>query len=247
MSDEFHREIIEALPREAIGVVLYGSVARGDSSSTSDIDLLIISNEHKTTRSVGRANVTTYDEDQFRSAAGSIYGMHLARDSVVLHDSGNVEQMISEFGEVDGPRATRRVAQLAMLLELPEAELRLHLPGFVRHARYVLRTATYLEALKVGEPCFSVAELAERANDPELLSLLSSHPDVQGEPNWQVLIELRRRLRAIVPAVAAIEYETLADTIVGFATTQPDISDAAILILNRGSSDPYAVIPRVIL
>lgn len=240
-------EILAALPSRAFGIVLYGSIARGDSSSTSDIDLLLISDDHETTRSVGRVNVTTYDEDQFRSADGTIFGMHVARDGLVLHDAGGVAKAIDLFGDVDVLRVERRLAELASLLDLPEAERRRHLPGFIRHARYVLRTAIYLAALKAGQPCFSVAELAERAGDPGLVKLLSSHPAVQGEPTWELLEELRRRVDAIAPPSFEAEFETLHDAIVGLGVTHPDVSDAAVMILNRRSSDPYAVIPRVIL
>ena len=244
---QFHEEILEAMPADAVGVVLYGSVARGDISAASDIDLLVISDDHETTRAVGRANVTIYDEDQFRSAAGTLYGMHIARDGVVLHDSGDISGTIATFGDVEVRRVQRRLSQLAMLMELPDGALRSHLPGFIRHARYVLRTATYLAALEEGKPCFSVSELAERAGDPELVALLSSHLSVQGEPTWEVLMELRQRVREQAASERAIEFETLADAIVGYAQILPDVSDSGILILNRRSSDPYAVIPRVIL
>lgn len=247
VNSQFHEEIIEALPFVAVGIILYGSVARGDTSANSDIDLLVLGDDHETTRAVGRVNVTTYDEDQFQSAAGTIYGMHIARDGIVLHDSGNVARTIADFGEVDAGRVQRRLSELARLLEFPDEELRSHLPGFIRHARYVLRTATYLEAFSDGEPCFSVRELAERARDPDLVSLLSSHAPVQGEATWAVLMELRRRVRMKAAPIRAMEFDTLADAIVGHAEELPDLSDAAILILNRRSSDPYAVIPRVIL
>lgn len=240
-------EILAALPCQATGIVLYGSMARGDSSSTSDIDLLIISDDHETTRSVGRVNITTYDEDQFRSADGTIFGMHVSRDGVVLHDAGGIAESIASFGEVDVNRVERRLSELAVLLDLPEAEIRRYLPGFIRHARYVLRTATYLAALRAGQPCFSVSELAARAHDPELVKLLSSHPAVQGEPTWEVLEELRRRVRAATAPVLELAFETLHDAIVGLGPTHVDVSDAAIMILNRRSSDPYTVIPRVIL
>ena len=244
---EFHEEILRSVPDRAIGVVLYGSVARGDASGASDIDLLVIADLHDKNRAVGRTNVTTYDEDQFRSAAGTLYGMHIARDGVVLHDSGSVEKDISNFGEVDVERVEGRLAQLAMLLEFPDTELRSNLQGYSRHARYVLRTATYLAALKDGKPCFSVSELADLNGDPSLVALLSSHLPVQGEATWDSFLELRRRSRKLVQPEAAMEYDSLSDAIVGFIHTRPDLADAGILLLERSSTDPYAAIPRVIL
>lgn len=247
VNPKFHEEILDALPARAFGVVLYGSVARGDTSSASDIDLLVVADGHEKTRAIGRVNVTSYDQDQFRSAAGTLYGMHIARDGVLLHDSGGIHETILDFGDVDILRVEKRLSQLAVLLEFPDDELKIHLQGFTRHARYVLRTATYLAAIKAGKPCFSVSELAEQSGDPSLVHLLSSHPEVQGDPTWQNFLELRRRLRERIRPDDKIEYDSLNDAVVGFARTSPDISDAAILILNRKSSDPYSVIPRVIL
>lgn len=247
IQEDVVHDLLSALPRQAIGIVLYGSQARGDSGPYSDIDLLVVENDHGPARSRGRVNLSTYDADQFASARGTLFGMHLARDGLVLHDAGGVRLAMQQFGEIDQPRLWRRIRTLSSLLRLPPAEFQAHLAGFVRHARYVLRTGTYAKAIQEGKPCFSVAELADRFKDVELRVLLSSHPKIQGPPSFEVLAALTSRIEVMTGGIPPIGYQRLADVIVGVLEQEPELADAAILILDRKPDGPYTEIPRVIL
>ncbi|WP_170207466.1 nucleotidyltransferase domain-containing protein [Subtercola boreus] len=239
-------EIVVALPTRAVGVILYGSYARGDYTASSDIDLLAVSQHPGSTIASGRANLSTYDLEQFATAIHTLFGAHLARDAVVLHDSdGVVIDQLATFGGIDLERLWSRVRNLAKLLTLPIDEQHFRLDGFVRHARYVLRTATYARAFETGSPCFSVAELAGRFKDPDLIKLLSSHSDVQGPPTPELLYELRVRIETLSGEIESLAAETLTDVIVEFDDT--DLGDAAILILGNHDGSPYTIIPRVIL
>jgi len=239
-------EVLASLPVRAVAVILYGSYARGDYSDSSDIDLLAVEQTPRPTRAAGRVNVSTYDLAQFATASHTLFGTHLARDGIVLHDSDRLitDQLVS-FGNIDLDRLWGRVRSLARLLSLPREEQHARLDGFVRHARYVLRTATYARALQAGPPCFSVAELAERFDDPDLRRLLSSHREVHGSPTTAVLRELHRRIEQLIGGIDPIGFDSLTDVIVAFDET--DLGDSAILILGNNDGSPYTVIPRVIL
>lgn len=247
LSPAVEKALIRALPDRAVGVVLYGSQARGDATSVSDVDLLVVADHHSPSRAVDIVNVATYDVEQFESARGTLFGMHVARDGLVLHDAGGLQSMIESFGPIDTEQLWKRLSALASILKLPFKEQLANLPGFVRHARYVLRTATYAQAIGDGNPCFSVAELSERFNDPNLKVLLSSHPDVQGPPSTETLKELARRVMAVVPNVADPVHSSLADLIVAEQATRPELADSAVMILGRSGDGPYTEIPRVIL
>lgn len=239
-------EVLSALPRGAIAVILYGSYARGDYTESSDIDLLIVGEAPRPTVASGRANVSTYDHRQFLTASHTLFGAHLARDGILLHDvGGHVQQLLASFGEIDLDRLWGRVRSLARLLTLPPEEQTARLEGFVRHARYVLRTATYARAIQEGTPCFSVSELAERFHDSDLRWLLSSHQGVQGPATTAILGELQTRIEQLIGDIEPIGFDTLADVIVEFDDT--DLGDSAILLLGNHDGSPYTIIPRVIL
>ncbi|NYF16564.1 hypothetical protein HDC37_001389 [Microbacterium sp. AK009] len=235
-----------ALPLRAIGAILYGSYARGDYADASDVDLLIVEHAPRPTVASGRVNVSTYDLSQFATAGHTLFGNHLARDGLVLHDTDDlVAKMLASFGDIDLERLWERVRSLARLLTLPREEQHAKLDGFVRHARYVLRTATYARAFRPGPPCFSVTELAERFDDPALAQLLSSHPEVHGPPTTEVLADLHGRIEQLIGWIEPIGFDSLTDVIIEFDDT--DLGDSAILVLGNNDGSPYTIIPRVIL
>lgn len=239
-------EILAAFPLQSVAVILYGSYARGDYSKDSDIDLLAVADIPRPTRAFGRVNVSTYEPRQLGSAGGTLFGTHLARDGVLLYDeSGAVARQLASFGDIDLELVWDRVRNLARLLTLPLTEQESRLDGFVRHARYVLRTATYARAYSPGPPCFSVTELSERFEDPELRTLLSSHPSVHGPSTLATLAELRDRIEALLGGIEPIGLDSITDVIVEFDET--DLGDAAMLILGNRDGSPYTIIPRVIL
>jgi hypothetical protein len=58
----------------AIGIILYGSYARGDRETGSDVDLLAVADWPGGSRKLGIANVATYTPAQLASARGSLSG-----------------------------------------------------------------------------------------------------------------------------------------------------------------------------
>lgn len=173
--------------------------------------------------------------------------MHLTRDGLVVHDAGGVQLALGQFGPIDQLRLWQRMRTLSSLLSLPPAEQQANLGGFVRHARYVLRTGIYAKAILEGDPCFSISDLADRFDDAELRVLLSSHPQIQGDPSVEVLGALTSRIESLTGGIPAIGYTRLSDVIVAVQEDESELADAAILILNRKNDGSYTEIPRVIL
>ncbi|WP_241737189.1 hypothetical protein [Dietzia sp. CQ4] len=174
--------------------------------------------------------------------------MHLARDGIVLHDTENrTAELLSKFTAPDPQDLIGRIRDFSILLELPVEEQIEYLTGLCQVARYLLRSAIYAAALGDGDPCFSVAELADRFNQPELTSLLSSHPGQYPEPSLEVLNDLKYRLSLVVGAPPSDSYETLHDLIIGSSISNPDLEKLATLALGVGEGLPYAELPKVIL
>jgi hypothetical protein len=230
----------------AIAILLYGSYARGDQESGSDVDLLVVAERPGGSRKLGIANVATYTPAQLASARGSLFGMHLARDGRVLHDSDHlVAGLLSSMGEPDPAVLFRRIRHLGAVLDGDPSD---HLGGRIRVARYLLRTAVYVAALADGEPCFSVRELAVRAREPALVRILASDPDSAPVPSPAVLDDLLARLGDIVGPIASDPYRGLRNLIVAEWFDDPARASLGVLVL-AGDQDEldYTALAKVIL
>lgn len=103
LDQEFLESLIDAFPARPIAVVLFGSVARGEDTAASDIDLLIVFDRGvPITRSLYRGFDETVDISHFRYPAnphmvslpespgdcGSLW-FEVALDGVVLWEDGS--------------------------------------------------------------------------------------------------------------------------------------------------------------
>jgi len=140
--------------------------------------------------------MSAYTPEQLASASGTLFGMHLQRDGKIVFDhAGHLGELLAHMGRPNPDTLFARIRHLGAVLEdLPGQ----HLLGRTRVARYLLRTAVYVQALAVGEPCFSLRELADRAGDPGLVARLSSNPEVAPPATQQMLDELVNRLVQVV-------------------------------------------------
>lgn len=232
----------------ALGVLLYGSWARRDASALSDLDLLLLSDVRRRAGMSDKVSVSLYSSAQLREAHQTLYGMHLVRDGIILHDSaGELERILSTFSPPAPDDLLRRVREFGVILHVTSEDRLQYLPGLAQVARYLLRTATYALALQDGDPCFSIGKLAVRFNQPELATLLSSHPGVYPQPTLEMLVDLTDRLTFAVGPLPANPYGSLHALIVATSVTDPDVSHLATFALGADESLPYSEIPKVVL
>jgi predicted nucleotidyltransferase len=234
---------------DTLGLMLYGSRARGDFTDTSDVDILRLSRRPSHTYSIGRISVSSYTPEQLESASGTLFGTHLVRDGVVLFDPTSVlSRTIARLTSANPTDLISRVRDYSIILDQPLEEQGRYVSGLVRLARYLLRTATYAHAMLQGRPCFSVRELADRFAQPELVYLLSSHPDEAGQPTLQLLADLKARLENSIGQSAQNPWGSLAALAV--ATWESDRIVAALTIRamsEDSASLSYTDLPKVLL
>jgi hypothetical protein len=241
--------VLHAMPAEAGGLLLYGSRARGDFGLASDIDLLVLRDAPAGTIVRDRVSLSSYTADQLASASGTLFGMHLARDGVILHDhDGQLHSLLDGMGEPDPAALFDRIRHLAAVLSLEGEERERYSSGQARVARYLLRTAIYVAAIAQGQPCFSVRELAARFNDPVLAMILSSDPATNGGCSRPVVDDLLRRLDATVGDLAPNTYRSVRTLVVAEWFEDPDRAALGTLVLaDTDAPFDYAALPKVLL
>ncbi|HWJ96734.1 MAG TPA: nucleotidyltransferase domain-containing protein [Acidimicrobiales bacterium] len=242
-------DALDLLPPHCEAAMIYGSRARGDHRPDSDLDVLALVDSPRGSRSSGRVSVSCYTGAQLRSASGSLFGMHLRRDGKVLIDpDGVLQAILHDLRDPDPQDLFDRVNHFSALLGVDRADARNHLPGLVRLGRYLLRTAVYAEAIKTGNPCFSVAELAVRFEDPALEQILDSSPLANPDPTADDLSDLRRRLERWTGPSPSAPWSTLAQWAVAEWSTDRMRATLATLALG-GSEEPfdYSELPKVTL
>ena len=188
---ETSSHVLGLVPGTSIAVLLYGSRARHDHTPESDVDVLTLVDHPAGSKSAGGVNMSYYTRDQLRSSSGTLFGMHLRRDGRVVTDTNSeLATILDGLGGPDPHLLMRRVHHFCTLLLVNQDEQYRHLTRLVRLSRYLLRSAIYGRAIKEGQPCFSVRELAVRFEDPELVELLSSHAPSDERATPEVLVAL---------------------------------------------------------
>lgn len=240
-------EAAQIVGEGVIGVLLYGSYARGDANAHSDVDILVLAERPAGSRSTGTASASVYTPAQLATAAGTLFGMHLDRDGIIVSDTGGqLAGLLSAMGEPDPAEVFAQIRHLgAVLGDSPEDA---HLPGRVRVARYLLRTGTYVAALAEGRPCFSVQELAVRAGDASLVEILTSRPDSDQTATRAVLADLRDRLDTVVGGVEDSPHGSLRNLVVAeWYEDRSRASLGALALADDSSGFDYTALTKVLL
>lgn len=246
ISQELVKDVPE-LPADLLGLLIYGSQARGDAVESSDLDLLGLVPASKPSASSGNVNVSYYTAAQLGSGIGTLFGFHLKRDSkLVVDEFGYLRAAVDDMGQVDTGRLLARVRVMSQLFTTLDRDLPKYLPGLLREARYLLRSCLYAQAIAVGDPCFSVRELSVRLRDPTLTTLLASRQAT--EPTTNDLHECLSRLQKIIGDFPPSEHGSLEATLVNEWGQASDVLSMAFMALGTSEvGDDYAEVDKILL
>lgn len=168
---QLRAEVAASLRGESLGVMLYGSQARGSAETDSDVDVLQVVSAGSGAYRNGRVTVTAYTPAHLRlmAAQGSLFILHLRVDGVILFDrAGVLRGALDSYvppEDYDILRAALTEAAGALLVEGPELDTYGQAIG--RMGIYLLRTLVYAQCAAFGKPTFDV----ELAADSERLNL----------------------------------------------------------------------------
>lgn len=235
------------LPPDLEAMLVYGSRARGDAGTNSDLDLLGLVPSPRKNTNYGDINITYYTSEQLSTGVGTLFGYHLKRDArILIDDTGELHKAIANMGEVDTDRLFSRARSMTEVFTNIERDLPNHLSGLNRQARYLLRSCLYAQAIQEGRPCFSVQELSVRLNDCDLPRLLSSRPI--GKVSVEEFQACLSRLRGILGDFPKSTHGSLESLVINEWETKSDLLSIALLSLgpNENNGD-YAEVEMILL
>jgi len=165
-SEQTIREALLIDEQSRDSYLLYGSYARGDYQSSSDIDVLCITTSRKRAQRMdGHVTVHIYDiKDLLETARlGGLFILHLVSEAKPLHDpSGYLDQLSAAFQKPDSYTlsARRTVKPATALLDIGESLFAIAPQPFMHAALFLCRTLLYAEHADRGPFTFSMRELA---------------------------------------------------------------------------------------
>lgn len=152
--------ILDQRRSSRLGLMLYGSVARGTARCGSDIDVLELVSGPAAAYEVGNANVTQYEVSHLRSLAeqGSLFLLHLRTDGLILSDpTGVLRRTLDAYVQPAGyGHVWRQVEDASAALDPAAVDFDKHVSSLARLGIYLLRTAVYVRTIEMGKPTFDL-------------------------------------------------------------------------------------------
>lgn len=241
--DEELTEVLSQDDPNRLGLMLYGSVARGTADSGSDIDVLELVTGPAFSYAVGKANVTQYEVSHLRSLAeqGSLFVLHLRTEGLVLKDpTGVLQRTLDAYVR---PRTYshiwRQIQDASAALDPAATDFDSHVPSLARLGIYLLRTSVYVRNIEVGEPTFNLAAIDWLNADPELSTALAMRrQDAFSIGDVELL---RRQLGRFLPDVNCNPYPSIEALAVAKAA-QPDLAALFTAVLQGDDGVDYSAL-----
>ncbi|MCS4532152.1 nucleotidyltransferase domain-containing protein [Corynebacterium sp. ES2730-CONJ] len=247
LPNEMHNVLRKYLGSSKQPFLIYGSRARGDYLLDSDLDVLVLSQKDRSAISENNVNISFYTAEVLLSEVSSLFCSHLKHDGIVIRDpDGALGSVLNLLQRCDADLLLSRIRRFSFVFSCLENDLPEHLQSLNRTARYFLRSALYAQAIIDGNECYSVRELADFYDKPELKNLLSS--ETGKNASKEILLEYVRMLQEYITEFPANEDGSLNAFIINnFGSLAEEYDVALFAITNSIDRKDYAGVRKIIL
>lgn len=227
------------VPDDALALMLYGSRARGEASTESDTDVLVLVTDRPGSSVAGSLSVVRYMPLQISEmvAARSLFAWHLRTEGIYLEDEARaLEQLLAAHPGPDPVQSLARVKELTSVLDISQEQFQ-GAPGITRVAKYLLRTTVYARAIDVGHHSFAI-DGASAAVDPSgAVGRLLRRSNETPQTTWAEFIQVRDALRSLVGVLLPNEFGSLEALVVRASLTQPSLSALGLHALTSPTAE----------
>lgn len=219
--------IFDTLNQKYNGVVLYGSMARGDGDDSSDLDLLCLAHEREENYVNGKLSIAVYTENELRQLfmSGSLFALHLIKEGIIVRDGNNLlHEIFALYEQPDNYDSLKgELKRAGALTDLRREEFELYPYNFIRLARYIVRSASIIRHIeKHGVAAFSITKLSAALQENEIAILV---PDRHiNEVDWDTFCRTRALAQKVMKTKLTNPYSSLHKLVEETKTTDPKIS-----------------------
>src|SRR5712664_105394 len=146
ISEKMIKDTLLIEEQDTDAYLLYGSYARGDYDSSSDVDVLRITTSRKRSQRIdGRVTLHIYDVKDLLTMArrGSLFILHLMQEAKPIHDpTGYLPQLSAAFQKPNryASYARRTVSSASELLDIDQSLFETAPLSFMDTAVFLCRT-----------------------------------------------------------------------------------------------------------